>query len=203
MKKSYLVVAVLLMFGLNLLYRVGTPHIPKGPVPAEREPAAVQTGKTAEAATTPHPTASPTRESENRIWLRKEAARVGHVDPKPTDTLEQLRQRASRLTENDRAELKDVAASPDQPADERFLAVFVLSETPGASGGDQLKALSELPITKTDNDRQYSDELVIRMQALEAYVKRLSPSEAKSFLHGYVSRITDPQLAKHARTLQK
>ena len=51
----------------------------------------------------------------------------------------------------------------------------------------------------TTSARAHSDEVVIRANAVESLVQRLSSSESTQFLKEVIAKTGDPALAKHAR----
>ena len=143
----------------------------------------------------------PTDESELSAWLKQEGSFVGQIDLNPSETKTRLESKARSLRESDMNSLHKVIENGAQNTDQRFLAVYLLSLNQSQPALKHLSQISAMPLGPISNDRQYSDELIIRMQALEAVVKALPPIEAKEFLFQYLTSQTNPSLAQHARTL--
>lgn len=138
-------------------------------------------------------------EGDLRGWLRSEAQRVGRVDPDPAATFKRLKEHASRLRASELKWLRNMAVDSSASGDERYLAVYMigLSDTPAAM--EKLKEIATSPVPSSNNDRQYSDEVVVRAHALESVVHRLSSSEAVRYLRDVLSKTTDPAVARHAQ----
>jgi hypothetical protein len=136
-----------------------------------------------------------------RRWLEQESARVGRVDPSPEASVVRLKKKALSLKPTELEFLGAAAADPGVSADERFLAVYIIGLSEAAAAKDVLRAVSQLPIPPTSNDRAYSDEVVIRAHAMEALVQRLSQQESLLYLNDVLKRATDASIVRHARYL--
>lgn len=131
-------------------------------------------------------------------WLKSEASLIGRPDPRPQDTLFRLQDKARELTALELTTLKRVAMNRYVDADERFLAVYML----GLAGGEGLDLLRELSLARVPglpNDRQHSDEIILRTQAIETLVQKLPREEARHLLEELLNRTSDPILARHVQ----
>lgn len=134
-------------------------------------------------------------------WLRYEAKRIGEVDSDPSQTLAKLKLRANSLSDLELIELQELSENIALPTDDRFLAVYLISLNSSSSAVETLFEISLHPFPEFTDDRNYSDELVIRMHALESLVGLLPPNEAQSYLLRYLQRQANSSLASHARYL--
>ncbi|MGZ3723829.1 MAG: hypothetical protein ACXVA9_12890, partial [Bdellovibrionales bacterium] len=134
-----------------------------------------------------------------RHWLVEEAVKVGRVDSNPSSTVLRLKQKALSMKTSELKILRDTALSPTASGDERFLAVYIIGLAESAAARDFLKEIASAPVPATANDRNYSDEVVIRANALESVVHRLSNSESIKYLQDVLAHTSDPSLARHAR----
>lgn len=131
-------------------------------------------------------------------WLRKEASRIGQVDADPQQTQLRLRFKAAQLSRSDFAFLKRSALDRSLTMDERFLAVYMLGLAGGAAM-DSLRELSFARIPGLPNDRQHSEEVILRTQAIEALVQKLPSGESRALLRELLSRTSDPIIARHVQ----
>jgi len=142
---------------------------------------------------------SPDTEAEGlRDWLKAEAAKVGYTDDDHAATSSHLSSKAAQLTKKDIHFLKQTALNRTFTADERFLAVYLL----GLAGTPALDALRELSLSRipgVPDDRRHSDEVILRTQAIEVLVQKLSPAEARALLQELLSRTSDPIIARHVQ----
>jgi hypothetical protein len=136
-----------------------------------------------------------------RTWLKDEAARMGRVDPDPARTLKRLKQHAQGLTARELQLLKDTALDRSMDGDQRFLSVYTIGLARSRSALSLLMDISRTRIPPTANDRAYSDEVMIRSQALEAAAKRLPRAEAVHYLRDILKNTSDPVLARRAGQL--
>jgi hypothetical protein len=134
-----------------------------------------------------------------RHWLLEESVKVGRVDINPSATVLRLKQKALTLKVSELRILKDTCLSPLASGDERFLAVYIIGLSESAQARDFLKEIAGTAIPASANDRAYSDEVVIRANALESVVHRLNPLDAKGYLQDVLAHTQDPSLARHAR----
>lgn len=134
-----------------------------------------------------------------RKWLNEEVIKVAHVDSNPSGTVIRLKKKALSLKPNELTSLKQIAMDPTASGDERFFAVYIIGLSESALAKDELKEIGESTIPATANDRAYSDEVVIRAQALEAVLQHLSPADSINYLRKVLATTTDPSVAKHAR----
>jgi hypothetical protein len=134
-----------------------------------------------------------------RHWLLEESVKVGRVDSNPSATVLRLKQKALTLKASELRILKDTCLSPSASGDERFLAVYIIGLSESAQAREFLKEISGAPIPSTSSDRSYSDEVVIRANALESVVHRLNALDAKIYLQDVLAHTQDPSLARHAR----
>ena len=137
--------------------------------------------------------------SNLQAWLHDEAQLIGQIDPHPQQTMARLRQRAARLGTGDLALLKRISLDLSASRDKRFLAVYLLALAPGRDAVERLKEVGMTAIAATSTDRQHSEEVILRAQAVEALVKRLTPREARSWLQEILSQTADPILARQAQ----
>ncbi len=131
-------------------------------------------------------------------WLKLEAARVVQVDPDPARTLLRMRSKAAQLTRKDLRNLKLMVMNRTLSTDERFLAVYMA----GLAGGEALDLLRDVSFSRIPglpSDRQHSDEVILRTQAIEALVQKLPLAEARTLLRELLSRTSDPIIAKHVQ----
>lgn len=139
-----------------------------------------------------------TQPSELLTWIHTEAALIGHADPNPQNTILRLESKAQSLSESDLALLKRVALNRSIESDERFLSVYLL----GLAGGKGLGLLRELSLARIPglpNDRQHSDEVILRTQAIETLVQKLPREESQGLLRELLTRTSDPILARHVQ----
>ena len=132
-------------------------------------------------------------------WLKGESAKIGQIDPNPAQTMQKLRQKAAGLNKNDFLLLKQIALNSQTNGDERFLAVYILSLSNSESVIAELKDVGLAKIPATVSDRQHSEEIILRTQALEALLQRLTGREAKTLLHDLLGQTSDPILARHVQ----
>lgn len=174
----------------------------KQPRPAPQQASAKSTTLKPEpskpAAVTAEP-ASPDRSIHN--WMAHESKRLGHADDNPAATQKRLRSRALRLTPAEILTLKEMALDEGAEGDERFLAVHMLALASDSSSLEALKEIGSANTQPAPNDRAQSDQVLIRMRALEALAQRLPANEAHRFLHELLARTPDPTLARHAQYL--
>lgn len=131
-------------------------------------------------------------------WLHAEAARIGGTDADPVHTAELLGLKASQFGDKEIHFLKHAALNRALANDERFLAVYMLSLA-GNGALDALRELSLARIPGVPDDRRHSDEVILRTQAIEALVQKLSPAEARAWLQELLSRTSDPIIARHVQ----
>jgi len=134
-----------------------------------------------------------------RHWLSTEAITVSRGEMHPTKTVVHLKQRALSLTPPELAVLKDAALSPMASSDERLLAVYIIGLSESSAAREDLKEIAKTPVPVTENERARSDEVVIRANALDTVVGRLSTVESKTYLEDMAAHASEPALAKHAR----
>lgn len=131
-------------------------------------------------------------------WLKTETILVGQTDPDPAQTLTRLRDKAALLKSKDLSSLKSHVMNRGAGADERFLAIYMLSLAGGAAT-EALKDVSFSRIVGLPSDRQHSDEVILRTQAIEALVQKLPLSEARALLRELLSQTSDPIIARHVQ----
>jgi hypothetical protein len=131
-------------------------------------------------------------------WLHQEAILISQPDPSPQDTLLRLQTKAADLAEGDLAVLKRSALNRHLESDERFLSVYLLGLA-GGRGLDLLRELTMARIPGLPNDRQHSDEIILRTQAIETLVQKLPREESRALLQELLSRTSDPILARHVQ----
>lgn len=134
-----------------------------------------------------------------RHWLAGEAMKVGRADGTTSATVLHLKQRALGLKPEELQVLKEVSLSPSASGEERFLAVYIIGLAESAQAREFLKQIAQTPIPQTANERSHSDEVVIRANALESVVHRLSADESKIYLNDLLAKSPDPSLARQAR----
>ncbi len=132
-------------------------------------------------------------------WFRAEAEKIGRVNPDPSGTLSRLKQKASTLTHHQMMQLKRMALEHDSKGDERFLAVYLLGLADNKQAASHLRELALTKIPAVTNDRQHSDEVLLRAQAIESLVQKLSIEDSRRLLRDVLSQTSDPLLARHAR----
>ncbi len=134
-----------------------------------------------------------------RFWIQQEAQAIGQLDPNPIQTLKKLKARAAKLRRHEIEYLTQLALDKKANGDERFLCVYMLGLAKGRDALKSLKEIASSPISRTANNRSYSDEIVVRFHAMEAATKKLSHREAINFLRDILRQTADPSLAKHAQ----
>lgn len=132
-------------------------------------------------------------------WLRQESELVGQIDPDPHQTTLRLKRKAAHLSAPDIRILKTAALDKTRPGDERFLAVYILGFSASGTALEALKEIGQTRIADTANDREYSDEFILRAQAVESLVKRLPPQASVDYLKKLLGSTADPAIAKHAQ----
>jgi hypothetical protein len=132
-------------------------------------------------------------------WLLDESMKLGRPDRNPSAAVLQMKQKALSLKPEELKVLRDICLSPSASGDERFLAIYIISLAESAQARDLLKEIAVTPLPQTSGDRAYSDEVVIRANALEAVVRRLNKDESKKYLEDMLAKTQDPSLARHAR----
>lgn len=130
-------------------------------------------------------------------WVKTEALKVGQVDTDPAQSLLRMRGVSNLLRKKDFVYLKQLALDGKANGDERFVAIYILGLSPSSRAQSALREVAVAKIPKSNSDRLYSEDVVIRAHALEAMVKRLPPADAKQFLKDVLRRTSDPALAKH------
>jgi hypothetical protein len=132
-------------------------------------------------------------------WLQQQAQNIGKTDHQPDRTKEELTAKALELSTEDFQTLKKTAFDTRLQSDRRFLAVYVLALSEAPEALHVLRDIGREPIPPTANDRSYSDEVIIRTQALEALTKRLPTEERKRFLTELIAQTSDPLMARQAK----
>jgi hypothetical protein len=140
-----------------------------------------------------------TNDGEMRAWLKSESARVGHVDADQGTTRKRLKERALLLKSDELNWLKKTAVEKQASGDERFLAVYMIGLSDSTLALDLLKEIGLSQIAAPANDRAYSDEVIIRAQALDSLVHRLSAVDAIRYLRDLLAKTSDPAIARHAQ----
>lgn len=138
-----------------------------------------------------------------REWLKHEAGSIGKTDPHPEQTANRLKERAAQLRSPDVLSLRTAALDRSLEGDVRFMAVYILGLSDHADAIEALKnvVMAPLPSKAAQNERAYSDELIIRFHALESAVKKLSYKDAAAFIKETLQKTPDASLAKHASSL--
>lgn len=132
-------------------------------------------------------------------WLMREAVRVGEIDLDPSQTIIRLKEKAAHLGSKDLKLLKRLALQNSLSSDARFLAVYLLGLAESGGAVALLKELCFAQIPKVPTDRQHSEEVILRAQAVEALVQRITAREARTMLRELLSRTSDPILARQAQ----
>ena len=147
------------------------------------------------------PTRAPNKAKTPDIngWLRQESLLVGQIDPDPRETTVRLKRKAAHLSSQDIRILKSAALDRTRSGDERFLAVFIIGFSSTGAALEALKEIGQTRIAETANDREYSDEFILRAQAVETLVKRLPPQASVNYLKKLLGSTLDPSIAKHAQ----
>jgi hypothetical protein len=136
-----------------------------------------------------------------QIWLDNESAAMGRIDPHPEKTKARLESRAKKLQIRQLRWLKSVALNSSLNGDRRFLAVYLIGLSEREASRDLLKDIGLSGLPGAANDRAYSDEVIIRSQALEAAAKRLPAAEAKRYLRQVLRQSAGASIARHAEYL--
>ncbi len=150
-----------------------------------------------DAPSAPLPSA-PARSFEVEKWVGAESAKMGKVDIDPVGTEARLKLIAHQLTDSDLATLKRIALDRTAMADQRFLSVYMLGLSDSESATESLKIITASSIEKPNQDRDYSDELSVRLHALESLMRKLSPNDSIQYLKTLLGASDNPVIARQA-----
>lgn len=169
----------------SLIQVLNPPYAVEPPSPVLREPA------------------TPAKELDLEEWLHQEAAKIGQIDKKGAATEHRLVQKVAKFKLSDLRQLKTIALDTQKMGDERFLAVYLLGLSDSPSATPLLKDISLAEIREGLGDREKTDEVLIRTQALEGLVHRLGPAGSENVLLQILERTNDPVVARHIQFLLK
>lgn len=130
--------------------------------------------------------------------LMVEAKKMGQVDPNPSATKARLKSWASGLNRKELQHLRQLGLNKDLNPDERFLSVFLigLNDTPAAA--EELRLIVSSPVGPAPEERAYSDELSIRLHALEQMVRKLPADQSAKYLRQILASSDNPVIARQA-----
>lgn len=117
-------------------------------------------------------TISVTETQTIKKFLNQEVALISGLDSSASKSLRRLKNRAALLTESDFKYLLQEVLDVSQEGDRRFLSVYLLSFSQNILSANYLAQIVSTPISKNKlAQRLYEQELVIRMKAVEGFVK--------------------------------
>lgn len=141
------------------------------------------------------------RKAKILALVRSEALRVGKIDRNPEQTYKDVEAKARTLPRGDLAILSSIALNPKLQNDLRFTSVFLLSLSRNKASLPALErvALASIPSDLPINSPLYTEELVIRMQAIEGLRRFQTKGKKSGPLVDYIKRQKNTFLADHAR----
>jgi hypothetical protein len=132
-------------------------------------------------------------------WLVNEADKWDGSPRASTALVIELKRRALTFSVADLRILSLWVEDPALPLPERRLSVYLVSLCESAQSKESLKEIGLSPIPALIDLKAYSNEVNLRVQALDNLVKRLPSAESETYLKHFLSSTNDPALARHAQ----